>query len=371
MSERRLNLDPAAFLAQYWQQEHLFIAQGATDFCPPADADELAGLAMEPGVDSRIVRLEDGAWHQQLGPFTADDFQRKSAWSLLVHGVDHHWDEAAALLQLVDWLPRWRFDNVLMSYATDGGSAAPHFDRYDVFIIQGEGQRRWRVGDFCDANTPLLEQSDASILADFSVREEYLMQTGDVLYLPPGCSHYGVSLGESTSFSIGFRAPRLGDLLAQCVDELLAGMDQQRLLTDNGRSVSQRAGEISVEDLQRARLQIAALLRESGADWLGEVITGLGTDESLSSPPAHPISNPSGESLRKTPEARMAWYADGEQISFYANGSCHRVELSLAPLIEALCADRELAVADVLREHPSASSVLAWLQQEGAVQLYD
>lgn len=365
----RLNLDAGAFLRQNWQREHLFVPQGVLDFCPPADADELAGLALETDADSRIVGTVDGVWYQQSGPFSVEDLQRHGAWSLLVQSVDHHWDEAAELLKLVDWLPSWRFDDVLMSYATDGGSAAPHFDRYDVFIIQGEGQRHWKVGEFCDSSTPLLPNSEVSILAEFNSREEYLLQTGDVLYLPPGCSHYGVSVGESTSFSIGFRAPRLSDLLARCADNLLERMDPQRLLLDAGRPASARAGEISDDDLREARLQLITLIQEGESDWLGEVVTAGG----IASPAADAADrniDGGGALLRKVPGGRIAWRREGGTLHVYANGVSRRADSSCIPLMEALCADEELSAAREMNEHPAAGALLRWLEDEGVLQIY-
>jgi len=140
MGGYQLKLNVEDFLRRHWQREHLFIPQGFEGFQTPADANELAGLAMETGVDSRIVSNVSGKnneWQQSRGPFTEESYERIGAWTLLVQSVDQHWDEAAELLQSVTFLPTWRLDDIMMSYATDGGSAGPHFDNYDAFIIQG------------------------------------------------------------------------------------------------------------------------------------------------------------------------------------------------------------------------------------------
>ena len=152
----QLALDRDRFLAEYWQRKPLFIPAALPDFAPPISPDELAGLAMEADIESRIIDHVEGQWHLQQGPFAANDFQRNSAWTLLVQAVDHYLPEVAALRQPIDFLPQWRVDDVMVSYAVDGGSVGPHFDNYDVFLLQGVGQRLWRLGQLCDDSTALL-----------------------------------------------------------------------------------------------------------------------------------------------------------------------------------------------------------------------
>ena len=220
-----LAVDSVSFLKRYWQREPLYLPQGIDAFRPPADADELAGLALEPEVDARIISGSGAHWEARRGPFELEDLQRPGPWSLLVQAVDHYWEEAAELLCALPFLPRWRLSDVLMSYATDGGSAGPHYDQYDVFIIQGDGERHWRLGQRCDRDSPLMPMSELQLLAEFQDSAEYRMRCGDVLYIPPGVAHWGVSVGESTSFSIGLRAPRLADLLARWTDTQLERLD--------------------------------------------------------------------------------------------------------------------------------------------------
>jgi 50S ribosomal protein L16 3-hydroxylase len=371
MTEYRLRVQAEDFLATYWQRRHLFIAQGITPFAEPADADELAGLARETGVDSRIVSRVNGEWHQQRGPFSIEDYRRADAWTLLVQSVDHHWDDAAALLSAVDFLPRWRLDDVMMSYATDGGSAGPHFDNYDVFIVQGAGQRRWQIGGFCDASSPLLENTDIRLLADFQPEHEYLMNTGDVLYIPPGCAHFGVSLGESTSFSIGFRAPRISDLLAHWADNRLASLEDDTLYQDAGRERSSATGEITREDLARAQKQLMRVFEDADCRWLGEAITARGAEVAGQADAVLEDLEALGSAITRVPGSRLAWmHGDGELLVF-AHGASREAPLELQPLIEALCAHQDIPLAEALSAHDASRALLHWLFEEDTILLYD
>ncbi|HBX73989.1 MAG TPA: cupin, partial [Halieaceae bacterium] len=165
-------LQPALFLDRYWQREPLLLRAAVPGFVPPVSADELAGLAMEDEVESRIAECNGAAdnassWQLHHGPFVASDFLRPHPWTLLIQRVDQLLDEVAELRRLTDFIPRWRLDDIMVSYATDGGGIGPHYDLYDVFLLQGEGERTWRIGQRCNADTPLLAHDDLKLLAHF------------------------------------------------------------------------------------------------------------------------------------------------------------------------------------------------------------
>lgn len=370
MADYRLRLDIDAFLARHWQKEPLFIPQGLPDFVIPADADELAGLAMESDADSRIVTTDGNHWHQEHGPFTAEQFQRNDRWSLLVQSVDQYWDDAAALLRSVDFLPTWRLDDIMMSYASDGGSAGPHYDNYDVFIIQGEGQRRWQIGGPCHSGSSLMDNTDLRLLADFQMQHEYLMSTGDVLYIPPGIAHFGVSVGESTSFSIGFRAPRYSDLLARWADNLLDTVEDDALFADPERERARGAGEISTRDLERAQSHLLHLLENADPRWFGETVTQVGVLEHSAEDNSLDIKT-AGNRISRTPGSRMAWQRFDRELLVYAQGNSHMAPVELKSVLEALCRSEDLVVGDILKMHDAAADLLTWLNDEGAVVFYD
>ena len=153
MPEWRLNLDREDFLANYWQQKPLLIRSAIAPFEPPLSSDELAGLALEEEIESRIIECREQNWRLSHGPFTAADFQRNCPWTLLVQAVDHYIPEVAQLRKLVDFIPQWRVDDVMISYAVDGASVGPHYDNYDVLLLQGLGKRNWKLGQRCDGNS--------------------------------------------------------------------------------------------------------------------------------------------------------------------------------------------------------------------------
>lgn len=335
MSAQPLRVSTGEFLGEYWQREPMFIPKGIPDFLPPASADELAGLAMEDGVDARIIQLRDGLWTQRLGPFTEADYREKGPWSLLVQSVDHYWREAAALFDAVAFLPRWRFDDILMSYATHGGGAGPHYDNYDVFIVQGEGIRHWELGQRCDDSSPLQDDSDMRILRDFKCRAQFTLETGDVLYIPPGVAHRGTSDGESTSFSIGFRAPRQSDMLARWTDATLERLRADQLYLDPQRSPALRSGEITRDDLRRAHAQLGELLEVHDPGWFGELLT--------ESAPMEPVCESGPEVADDTlwelaPGARLAWYETQTELLVFAAGETVTAPLALRDAVQQLCA---------------------------------
>ncbi len=341
----RLGIDIDYFLSRYWQREALLLPAALPDFQPPLSADELAGLAMEPEVESRLIRQrDDGSWHLRHGPFSARDYPDQGAWTLLVQAVDHYVPEVAAMLRLVDFIPDWRADDVMISYASDGGSVGPHYDLYDVFLVQGEGQRLWRLGQRCDHNSALLPDCDLRILQHFDTRTEYLLNPGDILYVPPGLAHWGIAKGECTSYSIGFRAPRQRDLLARLTDQLLAADKGDQLYRDPGRAACTRAGEISIPDIERARQQLMALFEtDTSPEWLGELVTEPRYELEASAYAHSEIEALlSGDAiLSVAPESRLAWSAQ-DVLYVFANGQTLTTDLVLTDIVLQLCATRRL-----------------------------
>jgi 50S ribosomal protein L16 3-hydroxylase len=347
VSAGELKFDKEAFLARHWQREPLLIRHGIADFSPPLSADELAGLALEEGIESRIVEYRDRQWLLHHGPFSDADFRRDVPWTLLVQAVDHYSDEVAALRHLVDFLPRWRVDDVMVSYAVDGGSVGPHYDNYDVFLLQGEGVRRWQIGQFCDADTALLPHDELRLLSDFHCQQEYRLEPGDILYLPPGVAHWGIAEGECTTFSIGFRAPRVNDMVSRWADSLLAKMDPDLFYSDSHIEPASRAGEIRPRDLQRVTAQVQAALAQDGDNhWFGELVTEprydtCSDDEDLAGAASLLASGP--ELVALSPAARLAWQQEAAGIVVFANGEARVFSAAILPDLLLLCETWRLA----------------------------
>ena len=342
-----LRLDTAAFLARHWQREPLLIRQAVVNFQPPLSADELAGLAMEEEVESRIIDYDDARYQLSHGPFSAEDFSRQGPWTLLVQAVDRHLPAVDGLLDLVDFIPRWRVDDIMISYAVDGGGVGPHYDNYDVFLLQAEGKRRWRVGQGCDSSTPLQRHDDLRLLAEFDCSADYILEPGDILYLPPGVAHWGTAIGESMTYSLGFRAPRVSAMVSRWADRLLERIDPDVFYRDPNSSPALRAGEIRPEDRYRAREQLlAALGRADDTAWFGEVLTEDGAVSPLAPEADAVVLNQTagGNScVARYPGARIAWQEDGEDILVFANGEQAHFKEAVLPHLMTLCSGGSLA----------------------------
>lgn len=368
-----LNLDRETFLAQHWQRKPLLIRDSITNFSTPLSRDALSGLALEELVESRIIEQRDSRWQLHHGPFNLTDYARDVPWTLLVQAVDHYIDEVAELRRLVDFLPQWRVDDVMASFAVDGGSVGPHFDNYDVFLLQGEGERLWKLGQFCDDSTPLVPHDELCILAGFDCQEEYLLGPGDMLYIPPGVAHWGIAKGDCTTFSIGFRAPRLNDMVSRWADQLLQEMDAGQFYRDAGQTSVTRAGEIRAQDLQRALSQLqGALDQGASSHWFGELVTepryepGCDEDDLAE---ARAVLAESASFVALSPAAKLAWQQDLEGIAVFANGESRLFEEAVLPTVLQLCEGWRLekqALQAASRQRASAA-LLDFLLETGCI----
>ena len=329
--------DKELFLREYWQKQPLLISGVAADLSVLPTPDELAGLALEDDIESRIISCDKGRWQLEHGPFTAKDYDRDDQWTLLVQRVDHYLPEVAALKQLVDFLPDWRFDDVMVSYAVDGGGVGPHFDRYDVFLLQGAGRRRWRLGQACDAKTPLQAHRDLSLLADFEVTQEFILGPGDMLYIPPGVAHWGIAEGECITYSLGFRAPSMANVLAARIDHALASLDDSLLLEDAGSiATGQRPGEITPQQLQNAQVAFDnALAALDDGSWFGCLVTDGADDAFDADIEIHELAD--SDRVRLMPGNRLAWRECSKYCEVYCSGEAFAVPLACRDVLVTLC----------------------------------
>jgi 50S ribosomal protein L16 3-hydroxylase len=273
-------LDPDTFLKRYWQKAPLLIRGAIPDISPPISAEELAGLACETGVESRIVqktRREPG-WSVRHGPFSGQDFTKLpgSDWTLLVQDVDKYVPALAQLLDRFRFVPNWRIDDIMVSYAANGGGVGPHVDAYDVFLLQAQGFRRWSISTrpHEEADVPGL---DLKQVRGFQAQEEWLLGPGDMLYLPPGVAHDGIAVGECLTFSIGFRVPSDAEMLADLAGLLIERSDKNARYGDPDlKDSSTDPGLITDVVRKRMRQRVKALLTLDDAafdDWFGCFIT--------------------------------------------------------------------------------------------------
>lgn len=368
----QLPLDWGHFLAHYWQREPLLIRQALPQWSPPIDADTLAGLALEEDVESRIIEHREGAWYLEHGPFNAEAFDRQTQWTLLVQAVDHYIPAVAALKSLFSAIPSWRADDVMVSYATHGGSVGPHYDNYDVFLLQGDGHRRWQLGQRCDTASEHIPHEALRILQHFDREAEYLLAPGDMLYVPPGVAHWGVAEGECTTFSIGFRAPRAQDMLSRRVDAQLEAFPLDRFFTDAQSTPAALAGEIRAEDRARVAAQLSEVFSKFTDDtWFGELVT------EPRYPPEQQIDEPllldaAVKAVVVPAQSRVAWQREpGGSIRAFANGESACFPDTVLECLVQLCAGEALE-QQALQDHlgnMQTKGLLEWLLRCGCVDV--
>jgi 50S ribosomal protein L16 3-hydroxylase len=237
-------ITPAQFFSEYWHKKPLLIRQAIPDFTPLLSAEELFSLASRDDVESRLITFFKQHWEMKNGPIAQTPLKEKKDWTLLVQGVNLHHREADALLRQFRFIPDARLDDLMISFAKDGGGVGPHFDSYDVFLLQAHGQRRWRIGAQKDLS--LIKGMPLKILSNFKAEEEFVLNPGDMLYLPPHYAHDGIAIGDCMTYSIGFRAPsfqELGESFLQFMSDSidLPGRyaDPDLISSDNPAEISQ------------------------------------------------------------------------------------------------------------------------------------
>ena len=224
MSSFELNFSKDQFLQSYWQKKPVVLKNALPNLNELTDENELAGLAMEEFVDSRIVENNDGNWQVNHGPFTAFSRWQDGKWSLLVQGVDRYLPEVQTLLETVNYIPKWRVDDIMVSLSMPGAGVGLHLDQYDVFIVQGKGKRRWQAGRVdksqCqnEVSQDLLQVSDPE---SFEPIVDEVLENGDIIYIPPFSAHKGATVENAINYSIGFRAPSQQELLWLFADHLI------------------------------------------------------------------------------------------------------------------------------------------------------
>jgi 50S ribosomal protein L16 3-hydroxylase len=373
------NFDTSLFLRDYWQKRPLLIRNPWQSWRNPLSPDELAGLACEDHVESRLITQLSDDWNAEHGPLPETRFGElgKSPWTLLVQAVDHHVPEVAALIEPFRFIPNWRIDDVMVSYASDGGGVGPHFDHYDVFLIQGLGQRRWQIGGMCDDQTALRSHEDLLLLANFEAAEEWILDPGDMLYIPPGFAHNGVAVGaDCMTYSIGFRSPSRKELIGNWCDDLLPKMTDDDRYCDPDLSTQANPGEISASALDRLHAMLTEKLadRKGFAKWFGEYNSTPRYPETDWRPQA-PIEM---EQLRdlltadhpliRNHASRFSFIRESEEkLLLFVDGECFPCADETIVLAEMLCAQEQFVINPEWRKSDDVVALIAGLYNRGSL----
>lgn len=348
------------FLEHYWQQKPVVIRQGFEHFPDLISPDELAGLACEEEVESRLVYKKAGQWQAEFGPFESYGHLGEQDWSLIVQAVNHWSPEVAALIEPFSFIPKWRLDDVMISYATPGGGVGPHIDLYDVFICQGSGRRRWRVGDQGQhrqfaAHAALLHVDPFDAMIDVE------LLPGDILYIPPGFPHDGVTLEHSMSFSVGFRSKSASDMLSGLADYVIDKELGNALISDPKRPIHQHQGRINASDFARIKAQLQAVLDNDAliADFAGSFLSKTKCQLDLQAPDEPFDAAELAGKLLQHPLTRIGglrcFYVDATVTQGICYIEGERFELGAA------CQGAVLALCD--NESLSHALLHTWIQQ--------
>jgi 50S ribosomal protein L16 3-hydroxylase len=343
-----LGMPAADFLRNYWQKKPLLIRNAFPGFVSPISPEDLAGLACEEAALSRIVthRRADDSWTLQHGPFAEELFPTlgNHDWSLLVQDVEK-WDvDVAALLPAFSFLPRWRIDDVMVSFAAPGGSVGAHVDQYDVFLLQAQGHRRWRIDSSRSPSLAFRDDVELKLLREFHPTHDWVLGPGDMLYLPPGVPHHGVAEDACLTFSIGMRAPSAAELLGDFVDTLSADADEALRYRDADLAPAVDPNEIDAAAMRRVLEALNALRMNDPdrlGDWFGRFIT-LYRNAGAAMPAGDGRSRieiewdlQHGAVLQRHPWTRMAWRKAARGARLYAAGQDHAMPVRDAQRVAA------------------------------------
>jgi len=369
--------DRDTFLRDYWQKQPLLIRNPWDLWDNPLEPDELAGLACEEGVESRLVVSDGGRLALENGPVPERRFGELEGetYTLLVQAVDHHVEEVAALIEPFRFIPDWRIDDVMVSYAVTGGGVGPHFDQYDVFLVQGLGRRRWRVGPVCNADTPLLPHADLRLLHPFEATCEWDLEPGDILYVPPGVAHDGVALSDDCmTYSVGFRAPSVAELVEGWAQHVADGLPDDLRFTDPGLTPQANPGEVGDAALDQLHTLVLSALQDRAAfarwfaaqasqpkypdvDWRPEEAVTLAEVKALLA---------DGLGLCRNPASRFAFIRQpGEAVLLCVDGQTWDCPAPLAPFVMRLCAETNIELG--MDEPAEAVTLITALINAGAL----
>ena len=335
-------LSAADFLSEYWQQRPLLLRQSMPGFHSPVAPDRLMEMACDEAVESRLILEKGGVqpWELRHGPFTPEVFDglAQSHWTLLLQEMNKHLPEAAELMDRFAFIPSWRLDDVMISLSPPQGSVGPHADGYDVFLLQVQGRKRWRIASGDHGNRAWVPDLELRILQVFAPDEEWILEPGDMLYLPPGVAHHGIAEESGQTWSVGFRAPSHADMLSAMLEQAMERLDADSRYRDPGLVPPAHPAEIPAQVLADVERLMQSLLEGTDpAGWFGRLVTenrsGLAPEPVETNLSAEQFRDryQQGSALVRDPRARFAYvrrpaggatlFVDGEAYELDSHGA--------------------------------------------------
>lgn len=367
------------FLAEYWQKKPLLVRNALPEIANILEPNDVMELALEEHVTARLIKQKDkdpNQWSVKSSPLIKGDFQKMpKLWTLLVQAVDHYSFDLAELWKKFPFIPQWRRDDIMVSYAPKGGSVGKHFDFYDVFLVQGYGHRRWQLGQMCDANTEFVSGQPLKLLPEMQVDFDEVLAPGDLLYVPPGLSHYGVAEDDCLTFSFGFRMPNMADMMDRVSDKFASNGFLKNPMLDIQRQHSSDIGQISKAELDYLKAELLQRLQNSAE--LDDAIM------SLMSEPKYPDNIPepdeieaddlreildTGYEILLEPASRLLYTEQDAELLFWANGEQVCISEELTAQLKQI-ADGQALPFDQSFDHEEILEDLAQLMNDSILML--
>ena len=355
------------FLAEYWQKKPLLVRNALPEIANILEPNDVMELALEDNVSARLIRQKDrdpNQWHVKSSPLIKGDFQKlPKLWTLLVQAVDHYSFDVAELWKKFSFIPQWRRDDIMVSYAPKGGSVGKHFDFYDVFLVQGYGHRRWQLGQMCDAETEFVAGQPLKLLPEMDINFDEVLAPGDLLYVPPGLAHYGVAEDDCLTFSFGFRMPNVADMMDRVSDKFADNELLRNPLQDIIRDKVSNIGEITEQELIFLKSELMAQLQNSMV--LDDAIMSLMSEPKYidNIPEVEEIgvgdleeAIEEGYKLMLEPASRLLYTDQDDELLFWANGEGVCISDAFVPFLKQLADgqiinfDQELYDQDILED---------------------
>lgn len=355
------------FLNEYWQKKPLLVRNAMPEIMGLLEPEDVKELALEEDVSARLIRQKNknpNEWHVKSSPLTKGDFQKlPNLWTILVQAVDHYSFDIAELWKKFPFIPQWRRDDIMVSYAPKGGSVGKHFDFYDVFLVQGHGHRRWQLGQMCDESTEFVADQPLKLLSQMSVNFDEVLAPGDLLYVPPGLAHYGVAEDDCLTFSFGFRMPNLAEMTDRLSEQFAKNSVLTHPLVDITRIKTNAIGEINNSEFSYLKTQLLDYLTQA-PEFDAAIMAYMSESKypnSIPEPEEIVVDDlleviNGGYQLILEPASRLLYRQQDQLLDFWANGENICISQSFQAQLkqiadgESLTFDEEFNHTDILED---------------------
>ena len=367
------------FLTEYWQKKPLLVRNALPEIKNLLEPTDVMELALDENINARLIKQKDkdpNHWSVKSSPLMKADFQKMpKLWTLLIQAVDHYSFDLAELWKKFLFIPQWRRDDIMVSYAPQGGSVGKHFDFYDVFLVQGHGHRRWQLGQMCDADSEIVAGQPLKLLPEIQIHFDEILAPGDLLYVPPGLAHYGVAEDDCLTYSFGFRMPNVAEMMDRVSDKFAVDQLLKNPLTDILREKMTSVGQISQSELEYLKTKLLAQLQNPTV--LEDAIMSLMSESKYPEniPEAEAIGSgdleqalDQGYSLMLEPASRLLYTEVESKLLFWANGEGICISDDFAPLLKQL-ADGNLILLDEKLARPEMLEDIVNLLNESILML--